>query len=153
MRAMTVPFVSDAEGSHPQSHCRITLRSSSRVEQLNQKSRHPSDSRILLYQLPSFARARTAFDSFDQRVAKEKTGGEGEISSNQDACAVLLPPRCSGRAGEGLGRYGADPAKKKCLQKQAFWFGGERGIRTPGGHESSTVFKTAALNRSAISPI
>ena len=30
--------------------------------------------------------------------------------------------------------------------------GGERGIRTPGGRKPTTVFKTAALNRSAISP-
>ncbi len=32
-----------------------------------------------------------------------------------------------------------------------FRFGGERGIRTPGPF-GSTVFKTAALDRSAISP-
>ena len=31
--------------------------------------------------------------------------------------------------------------------------GGERGIRTPGSLSTSTVFKTAALNHSAISPI
>jgi hypothetical protein len=30
--------------------------------------------------------------------------------------------------------------------------GGERGIRTPGEFHPTTVFKTAALNRSAISP-
>src|SRR5688572_15920177 len=30
--------------------------------------------------------------------------------------------------------------------------GGERGIRTPGTLSGSTVFKTAALNHSAISP-
>lgn len=30
--------------------------------------------------------------------------------------------------------------------------GGEREIRTPGGRKPSTVFKTAAINRSAISP-
>src|SRR5437868_4116082 len=30
--------------------------------------------------------------------------------------------------------------------------GGERGIRTPGTLPGSTVFKTAALNHSAISP-
>ncbi len=30
---------------------------------------------------------------------------------------------------------------------------GERGIRTPGPRERSTVFKTAAFNHSAISPI
>ncbi len=29
----------------------------------------------------------------------------------------------------------------------------EREIRTPGGRKSSTVFKTAAINRSAISPL
>ncbi len=29
---------------------------------------------------------------------------------------------------------------------------GERGIRTPGTRKGSTVFKTAALDRSAISP-
>ena len=29
---------------------------------------------------------------------------------------------------------------------------GERGIRTPGGFNTSTVFKTAAIDRSAISP-
>jgi hypothetical protein len=31
-------------------------------------------------------------------------------------------------------------------------FCGERGIRTPGGFNTSTVFKTAAIDRSAISP-
>ena len=31
-------------------------------------------------------------------------------------------------------------------------FGGERGIRTPGPDEGSTVFKTAAFDRSASSP-
>src|SRR5215203_2089818 len=31
--------------------------------------------------------------------------------------------------------------------------GGERGIRTPGTVSSTAVFKTAALNHSAISPI
>ena len=31
-------------------------------------------------------------------------------------------------------------------------YGGERGIRTPGSLSTSTVFKTAALNHSAISP-
>ena len=31
-------------------------------------------------------------------------------------------------------------------------FGGEGGIRTPGGLASSTVFKTAAIDHSATSP-
>ena len=32
-------------------------------------------------------------------------------------------------------------------------FGGERGIRTPGDRKASTVFKTDAIVRSAISPL
>ena len=36
--------------------------------------------------------------------------------------------------------------------KRGFKIGGEREIRTPGGLAPTTVFKTAALNRSAISP-
>ena len=32
------------------------------------------------------------------------------------------------------------------------FYGGERGIRTPGPLARSTVFKTAAFDRSAISP-
>ncbi len=31
--------------------------------------------------------------------------------------------------------------------------GGERGIRTPGARKGSTVFKTAAFDHSAISPL
>jgi hypothetical protein len=31
-------------------------------------------------------------------------------------------------------------------------FGGERGIRTPGALAGTTVFKTAAIDHSAISP-
>ena len=31
--------------------------------------------------------------------------------------------------------------------------GGEEGIRTPGTREGSTVFKTAAIDRSATSPL
>src|SRR4051812_32958785 len=38
-----------------------------------------------------------------------------------------------------------------CIQAIAFIFSGERGIRTPGPF-GSTVFKTASLNRSDISP-
>ena len=34
----------------------------------------------------------------------------------------------------------------------AFYNGGERGIRTPGTVAGTLVFKTSALNRSAISP-
>ena len=34
----------------------------------------------------------------------------------------------------------------------SFLFGGEAGIRTLGGFNPSTVFKTAAFNRSATSP-
>ncbi len=30
---------------------------------------------------------------------------------------------------------------------------GERGIRTPGSHKATTVFKTAAFDRSASSPL
>jgi hypothetical protein len=30
---------------------------------------------------------------------------------------------------------------------------GERGIRTPGSREGTTVFKTAAIDHSAISPV
>ena len=33
------------------------------------------------------------------------------------------------------------------------FFGGERGIRTPGDREATTVFKTDAIVRSAISPL
>ena len=33
-----------------------------------------------------------------------------------------------------------------------FWTGGEGGIRTPGRFNPSTVFKTAAFDRSATSP-
>ena len=36
---------------------------------------------------------------------------------------------------------------------EAFFVGGETGIRTPEGLASLTVFKTAAFNHSAISPI
>jgi hypothetical protein len=40
---------------------------------------------------------------------------------------------------------------KNALRGVDFSIGGERGIRTPGPF-GSTVFKTAALDRSAISP-
>ncbi len=44
-----------------------------------------------------------------------------------------------------------------CNAQQKFrlvviFFGGERGIRTPGDREATTVFKTDAFVRSAISP-
>ena len=39
------------------------------------------------------------------------------------------------------------PRKGHC-----FFVGGELGIRTPGGFNTSTVFKTAAIDRSANSP-
>lgn len=41
---------------------------------------------------------------------------------------------------------------KKEELRPLFLIGGEREIRTPGGLAPTTVFKTAALNRSAISP-
>lgn len=34
-----------------------------------------------------------------------------------------------------------------------FYSGGERGIRTPGPRKRTTVFKTAAFDHSAISPL
>ena len=43
--------------------------------------------------------------------------------------------------------------KKGCKPKLAtFSFGGERGIQTPGTCNSSAVFKTVAIDHSAISP-
>ncbi len=46
--------------------------------------------------------------------------------------------------------------KQTAEEAGSYWqvieVGGERGIRTPGSLSTSTVFKTAALNRSAISP-
>ena len=44
--------------------------------------------------------------------------------------------------------------KKKTVHCTRFsWFGGERGIRTPGPSTRTTVFKTAAFDRSAIPPL
>jgi hypothetical protein len=39
------------------------------------------------------------------------------------------------------------------LSKIALKVSGERGIRTPGPRERTTVFKTAAFDHSAISPL
>ena len=38
------------------------------------------------------------------------------------------------------------------VQLERLTIGGESGIRTHGGREPTAVFKTAALNHSAISP-
>ena len=47
------------------------------------------------------------------------------------------------------------PLNKKGPQKAGPFldFGGERGIRTPGPDKGTTVFKTAAFDRSASSPL
>ncbi len=42
--------------------------------------------------------------------------------------------------------------KKSRLTAGLNYFGGERGIRTPGTLAGTTVFKTAAFDHSAISP-
>ena len=42
--------------------------------------------------------------------------------------------------------------KTKIAPNGAIFKSGERGIRTPGDREASTVFKTAAFDHSASSP-
>src|SRR5688572_5495199 len=51
---------------------------------------------------------------------------------------------------------GASPAhdnNRKGFDPKAEPSGGEEGIRTPGAREGSTVFKTAAIDHSATSPV
>ena len=56
------------------------------------------------------------------------------------------------RAPNGV-RIRATPADTRAARARDFYRpGGERGIRTPGTFARPTVFKTAAFNRSAISP-
>ena len=61
---------------------------------------------------------------------------------------------CSGR--EVVKRYVVSSLKAKNKRPKPFYFfipdGGWSEIRTHGGRQSSTVFKTVAFNRSAIHP-
>jgi hypothetical protein len=43
--------------------------------------------------------------------------------------------------------------KTQVLSHPGFLIGGGKGIRTPGTREGTTVFKTAAFDRSAIPPL
>ncbi len=56
-----------------------------------------------------------------------------------------------GELGLLVNNLGSTPISKYLLYK-SFRNGGESGIRTPGARKGTTVFKTAAFNRSANSP-
>src|SRR4030095_5716896 len=77
------------------------------------------------------------------------------ISARTDT--LRLRPTVFGASSEARGR-GKTPTFALCATVATLRLqsgakdGGERGIRTPGPVSEPTVFKTAALNHSAISP-
>ena len=65
----------------------------------------------------------------------------------------LYAKLCPMRPGVGSAAASLCLRQKKTLEKSVFFcIGGEAEIRTLGGLAPTTVFKTAALNRSATSP-
>ena len=74
-----------------------------------------------------------------------------------DRSARLVPSRRLFRAPlcgavPACARYEKSPQRNARHGLSQIFHGGRGGIRTPGGRKSSTVFKTAAFNRSATLP-
>ena len=57
------------------------------------------------------------------------------------------------KVGQGVGREDIKNRKSITINRLSCINGGEAGIRTLGGDQPSTVFKTAAFGRSATSPL
>lgn len=109
-------------------------------------------------------------DRINEVLAHRATGqGSGPLSSRGSSrtSSGSLPldsgqPARQRRTHQSYGtQTGAGPGSCECpcasrARSTLIWFsscgGGERGIRTPGTLARPTVFKTAAFNRSAISP-
>src|SRR5262245_59639504 len=102
----------------------------------------------------------TPWSAFALRAAARQPSWTLTRAMNQPG-GLAKPKLAASGAKGGLSseaRMGASPPSRCVLRWASFACnqlskdGGERGIRTPGPVSEPTVFKTAALNHSAISP-